>query len=262
MVEMKAAKIAAMDETQHYSRAPITEAVLDIRVQLPDDVTLDTLLMVHINEQVSYPTRRTRIAGQAQVTMGTEMAFNASQGPIGHVFMSSDEHQIFQARLDGFTFSRFAPYERWETFRNEALRLWATYREVARPEAITRVALRYINRLDLPLPFNDLREYLKTIPEVSKEMKYPALSSFFMQLQVPQFDLKSVLILNEAIVPPPEDTQTDPNAISILLDIDLFREDELPGDEEALWALFEQLRERKNEVFEASITTRARELIR
>ena len=41
----------------------------------------------------------------------------------GYIFASSDERQIFQARLDGFSFSRLAPYDRWETFRDEARRL-------------------------------------------------------------------------------------------------------------------------------------------
>jgi uncharacterized protein (TIGR04255 family) len=78
-----------------------------------------------------------------------------------------------------------------------------------------------------------------------------------MQLQIPQDDIDAMLVLNEAFEP-----QQDPDIVSVILDIDLFRDVHLPGDEEELWALFEQLRERKNEVFEASITDRTRELIK
>jgi hypothetical protein len=72
--------------------------------------------------------------------------------PIGWRFVSPDKLHVFQARLNGFTFSRLPPYVDWESFRTEARRLWDLYRAVANPIAPTRIAVRYINRLDLPLP--------------------------------------------------------------------------------------------------------------
>jgi uncharacterized protein (TIGR04255 family) len=66
-----------------------------------------------------------------------------------------------------------------------------------------------------------------------------------------------VLVLNEAMVPPPRD-----NVASVLLDIDLYRDTDIPTEDEAIWAIFEQLRVRKNEAFEACITDAARKLIR
>jgi len=50
--------------------------------------------------------------------------------------------------------------------------------------------------------------------------------------------------------------------VTILLDIDVFRTAELPVDDEEIWKVMEQLREEKNQVFEASITPRARELFK
>src|SRR5207253_4384748 len=101
---------------------------------------------------------------------------------IGYTFTSSDGLQAFQSRLDGFTFSRLAPYNGWESFCSEARRLWNIYREVTQPQAVTRAAVRYINRLDLPLPIRDLKDYLRTVPEVSPDLPQ-GLSGYFMQLQ-------------------------------------------------------------------------------
>jgi len=78
-----------------------------------------------------------------------------------------------------------------------------------------------------------------------------------MQLQIPQEDLQSLLIINQALLPPDND-----EALAVLLDIDLFREDDIPEDEEAMWNLFEQFRWRKNAVFNACITSHMKELIR
>lgn len=77
-----------------------------------------------------------------------------------------------------------------------------------------------------------------------------------MQLQIPQQDLDCLLIINEAMAP-----QTNPNLVTIILDLDLFREQIWASDDEDLWQFLGKLRHRKNEVFEASITDKTRELI-
>ena len=103
-------------------------------------------------------------------------------------------------------------------------------------------------------PFEDFKDYLRTVPEVSPDLPQ-GLSGYFMQLQIPQEDLRAMLILNQAIIPPPT-----PKVVSVLLDIDLGREIELP-DTEAAWDVLEQLHTRTDQVFEACITDRTRELI-
>lgn len=67
---------------------------------------------------------------------------------IGFQFWDAEKVRVFQARLDGFTYSRLAPYDCWEDLCGEARRLWRQYREFAKPERVSRIAVRYINRLD------------------------------------------------------------------------------------------------------------------
>jgi uncharacterized protein (TIGR04255 family) len=242
--------------TKHYSRSPLTEAVIDLRVKLSREVELETLASIQSVRKKDYPTRQDRIALQGQFTTDPKAPpATASRTHIGYSFTSIDKRQIVQARLDGFAFSRLAPYESWESFRDEARQWWDTYRTVTKPEEVIRVAVRYINRLDLPLPLEDFTDYLRTTPEVSPDLPQ-LLSGYFMQLQIPQEDLRGMLILNQTIVPPP-----NPQTVSILLDIDLFRESDIPREENELWDFFEQLRVRKNEVFEACITEQMRGLI-
>lgn len=119
---------------------------------------------------------------------------------------------------------------------------------------VIRLAVRYINRIDLPLPVHDLKDYLRTVPEVSPDLPQ-GLAGYFMQVAIPQEDIKSTVLLNETIVPPAK-----PDVVSVVLDIDIFRTEDLPSEEEPMWGLFEELRIRKNSVFEACITDRTREL--
>ncbi len=150
--------------------------------------------------------------------------------------------------------SRLAPYQRWESFRDEARRLWNKYAAVVQAEKISRVAVRYINRINIPLPLGDFSEYLRTVPEVSSDLPQ-GLSGYIMHLAIPLEDIKCLCLLNEAIVSP-----SAPETVSVVLDIDVFRTVELPTDQAELWDLVEVLRERKNLIFEACITDKAREL--
>lgn len=245
-----------MPECASYFKAPITEALIDIRVTLPNETTVADLARVDIGEEIGYPHRRNRFAFEGQIAFGDQVETATRQTHVGYDFWSSDERQIVQVRQDGFTFSRLAPYDCWETFRKEAHRLWEFYRAMAEPVNVTRIAVRYINRLDLPLPMGDFKDYLRTVPEVSPDLPQE-LNGYLMQLVIPQEDIGAFVLLNEALLPP-----SDPGTVSVLLDIDLFRELETSIEEEELWSLLDQFRVRKNKVFEACITERTRELIR
>jgi len=67
--------------------------------------------------------------------------------------------------------------------------------------------------------------------------------------------LHCLLIINEALVP-----RTSPDFICVILDFDLFRLQIWPADDDEIWRFLEELRYRKNAVFEASITDKARRL--
>ncbi|BDA70601.1 hypothetical protein RIVM261_074460 [Rivularia sp. IAM M-261] len=237
-------------------RAPITEALIDIRVRLPQKVELDILAQVGSSIQAEYVHRDdVFIMLQGEMIASSSVGATASQSHLGYRFFSKDEKQILSVRLDGFTFSRLAPYDCWQTFRDEAKRLWSIYQELTHPEAIARLAVRYINRLDIPLPVDDFKDYLRTFPEVSSDLPQ-GLSGYFMQLQIPQQSPATICVLNQALVPSPA-----PEVVSILLDLDLFLEHDIPNDEVGIWGILEQMHEQKNKAFEACITERTRELI-
>jgi uncharacterized protein (TIGR04255 family) len=76
-----------------------------------------------------------------------------------------------------------------------------------------------------------------------------------MHLEIPLEDIKSRALINETIIEP-----VSQSAVSVVLDIDIFCDAEMPSDEEGTWAFFEELRFCKSQAFEACITDKAREL--
>lgn len=244
-----------MPEPLHYAKAPITEATIDIRVMLPDGVTIAQLEELQQALGEAYPENQKVYTGELFFQLGDEPQAENRQQHTGFRLISADKQKITHIRTDGFTFSLLHPYDRWEPFCEEARSLWNIYRAALMPMRVTRLAVRYINRLDIPFASVELKNYLRTVPEVSGDLPQ-ILLSYFMQLVIPQEEMKAKAVINQALVPP-----VKPDTTSIILDIDLFREVDIPEDEEGIWNLFEQLREGKNTIFKACLTPEAEALI-
>jgi uncharacterized protein (TIGR04255 family) len=238
---------------KHYANAPITEGLIDIRVELGPNTTLESLDIICQQAAAEYPTREDRTLSEVQFSPDAREP-SAKRTKVGYLLRSMDGRQVFQARLDGFTFSRLKPYQNWTALRDEAKRLWTIYREGVRPTRVTRVAVRYINQIDMPLPILDFKDYLRTVPEVSPDLPQ-GLGGFLMQLQIPQPERDTVLVLTEVLAPPQK-----ADIASIILDIDLFRARADYSSDEDVWGLLEAFRDRKNEAFESCITDKARQL--
>ncbi|MGA8761476.1 MAG: TIGR04255 family protein [Candidatus Sulfotelmatobacter sp.] len=242
----------------NYKKAPITEALIDIRVELSSELRFEDLQAVKKHISSDYPQEETRSLAEGIIQFGPSLQASAQQKPWGLMFRNEGNNQVLQVRLDGFTFSRLEPYEDFEHLRDEAKRLWDIYRELVRPKRVTRVAVRYINQLIIPGARVEPGDYLNIFPYVSDELpsEFRDFGPFLMRLPMYQHDLKGLLVLNEATTAP-----RLPNTIALVLDLDLYVESPPVTNEQELWEFFDRLRERKNLYFEACITDKTRELI-
>lgn len=244
---------------RHYPNAPITEAVIDLMVTPEAEPSLDALESMRDD---GYPKKEAIRLNQVQFTEGTA---TTTQATMGWRFRSDDGAQVYQVRRNGFGASRLTPYQNWQAFNAEARRLWSQYRKATRPTALKRLGLRYINRIDIPLPLDDFGEYLLTAPVVSPHLPQ-GLSNYVMNLTIPlDDDVTAVVteaVLNQQMSPSQNAgaQATPPNTVSILLDIDVSQVSSLSVSEDQIWERFELLRRFKNHVFESCITDKTREL--
>lgn len=236
---------------------PITEALIDIRIKPREDFDVKLLDSLYgaISDQYHDKKTRQKFEGKFEFKKG-EIPISSGTATIdGYIFSSADKKQVVQARIDGFTFNRLRPYEEWGKLRDEAFKLWRLYRDVVSPQ-IMRVALRYINKIEIPhfpQPMKDFKEYLSAAPIVPEGLPQ-GVSSFLTRVVIhdPQIDATGIITqVFEQIV--------DPKFIPIILDIDVFKQKEGIGEEEA-WETLEKLRNLKNEIFFASITEKTKEL--
>jgi uncharacterized protein (TIGR04255 family) len=236
-----------------FLNAPIIEAILDIQVSLPQDISLEHLRSLHAKIQQRYPEKHERVAFESSLKLGfaEKQSVATGTGKIdGYLFRSSIEGKVVQSRLDGFTFNKLKPYESWKLFSTEAKNMWEFYRDIAHPIRITRFSLRYIN--NIIIPFNiDIKDYFLTGPEISHALPQ-TFRSLFMRLEVPDDKNASSGIIHMASQP------ADESGLPIIFDIDVVRHIDISPDDEKLWFYLEELRDFKNSLFFESLTNKAK----
>lgn len=255
-LELERSTIVGATPRRRYARPPIIEALVDIQVEPGGQAGVLELGHALHDEAERFPTRQELFESSVTINLLTgESNPPASREVTGYRFVSADGQQAVRFGRTGFTFSRLPPYGEWEDWRGEARRLWDRYRRLAGPSAVTRIAVRYINRVDIPQPWGDISEYFNVRPELPSGLP-PVVDAFLMQLQVAQPDMPgTTMILNQGRVEAPR-----PDLLSILLDVDVFRTVRLPAESAEFWEGLEQLHGRANTVFEACITNRTREI--
>jgi uncharacterized protein (TIGR04255 family) len=241
---------------KHYSKAPIIEAVIDLRCEFHTEQSIGNLERVRELLAGEYPLREDLIAVKAQIAPVT--GASSEQTTIGFRALTSQRQRIAGIGLEGFTFSWLAPYDRWESLRDEAFRVWKLYSSITNPVRVTRVGVRFINRLDFPNLDGagvELDQYLRTAPRIAPELPQH-LESFFLRLQIVfAGDPPAKVTITEMVVTP-----FTPDVVSVLLDIDAFVQG-LDISTDAAWPIIERLRHEKNSAFEYSISDATRQLI-
>jgi len=242
-----------------FPKAPITEAVIDIRVELPDSVSLPALEDLHDLIKAEYPGKKPRRRFEEKIEFKKdehEPLRTSKFQEDGYYFTSADGKRIVQYRLDGFTFNRLRPYSQWEDLRNEARKAWEVYRVNINPSFVSRLGVRYINSIEIPSKSFDYDDYFTSVPRIPEGLPQ-VLQHFFTRTVIPFPEQGATAI----VIQTPSDKQ-DPVNTAIILDIDVSVEKSLAAADERIWQIFEELRVIKNEIFFKSIKEETKELFK
>ena len=135
--------ITKTDRFPHLSRAPITEAVLEVRTRAEATWEESQIRAVLARRLSDYPQIFDRHQIQQQVQLHADKAEQVVKdlGWSGLEFRTANGKQIVRFDRNAFSFSRLRPYQRWEKFEYEALRLWAIHVSIAEPSEVQRTGL-------------------------------------------------------------------------------------------------------------------------
>ncbi len=239
---------------RHLSRAPITEALIDLRVKLSPEMQ-DVAHLERIHEQIKeqFPERKSQYEQIFEFHAGPSPTEKSVRNHVGYRLTSGDGKRVIQATVKGFTFSRLKPYETWENLRAEAYEIWKLYEETVRPEAITRVATRFINQIEISMPMRDFSDYLTAAPIVPEKLPQ-GLASYYTRLVLLDPATGAVAIVTQAFEP-----GANPQVVPVILDIVVYKEKSFENQVDA-WDTIDKLRPFKNLIFFESITDKTAEL--
>lgn len=248
---------------QHLGAAPITEAIVDIRLKELTGWEVETFSDMPKSFLESYKASQELKQQAFNIEVGLEgKADGTAVEVIGKKYEAIDGKRVVQFRKDGFTLSFLRPYTSWEELQAEAKKLFNVYKsKIASESSITRIAVRYINHIDVPSPC-DLQDYLTSPPSVPKELSQQ-LTGFLTQntINIAKFGAIARIVQSSA---EGGDRDLNTNKPSILLDIDVikFMDPQLELEDDSLWSHFEDLRQIKNDIFYSSITEKTVELFK
>ena len=247
-------------QDQPYKRPPITEAVIEIRFAAPPIEAAD-LDKASRSLASSYPLQ--------QPVKSFGVAVGIPPGPedrptaqiseeIGHRLSSQDLSEILLLWPFAIVVSQLAPYPGWDSFFGRFVRDWTSWKKIVGFRRLSRVGVRFINRIDIPVTNGIIEEseYMSVYPALPAALG--PITGYGVQIQSPIRDVVGCnLVINSAAVPSPLLGHS-----SFVLDLDISREVNTPQKDDEIYKLLNQIRDKKNEVFEACFTDKAKELFK
>lgn len=239
-----------------YISPPITEAVIGINFTTPlDDETLKSLSQ-----------KLTKFYPEQQVISNVSFALDISNNNLASPNMETqkedsfrlatpDQTQIVVLSKSNFLFSQLAPYQGWDKFFKRFTRDWVFIKRNTGFRELSRLGVRYLNRLDLPVVNNivEYEKFLNVYPLLPKSLE--TVIGYAIQIAIPLAKIGCNLNINSGGVPSPL-----LNHISILVDLDISKDQALPQKDTDIFELLNLIRDEKNRIFEECITQSSRKL--
>lgn len=237
-----------------YPKAPIVEAALEVRygVTIPDD------LVEKAHRRLVDEYKKSEELTEVVVTIATgdQPPPPPPRRPKMFRLTTEDGSAIAMLSSNNVILSRLAPYADWSDFEARARRLWGHWTKAVGRKPIARLGLRYINRIDIPLSDGTVIQ-----PEdwISARYEAPpvflrgigAMNGFMGGKLDEEYDARIGTALTDSPIL---------RHLGLALDIDVSRQLATPTTDNDMWRMFNEMRDRKNAIFEACITDRTRAL--
>jgi uncharacterized protein (TIGR04255 family) len=236
------------------TRAPVAEAVVEIRVRLSRPVGEAEFNSFRDRMKGQFPKAQSIrfVASHLQFGSDEELKNDVSTGLVGVRLDDSEGRWVVQAKSDGLAVSRLPPYESWGGLVATLRALWPAYVEVFQPSSVLRLGVRYINRLMLPNDDQiDLDTLLTAGPKIPPSLPQD-LTEFVTRVVFPLPPEGIVLTVLQSLEPATGEVAG--RRAHVVLDIDAACEQTMTPDAPEMWERLDSLRHAKNMAFFGSLT--------
>ena len=240
-----------------YRNPPIEEAVVEFRF-VPGqewDLTIPGKLHEH-------PDIKTQYSGKPRTQKLLEAAFQAGSSRPPNVairegiariqLVDSGGQHLISIGSDTISVNTLRPYDGWELFRPRIKTALSAYFQVVQPAAVSRVGVRYINKIMVSGKDINIGTYFRYVLPTAPELP-GKIDGYFSRVEY-IYDDAIKLLLTQATVDVPE------GETAFVADLDVIWESGEETDLDNIMAVVDKLHTREGEAFEAIITDAAREL--
>ncbi len=241
-----------MPDARQYPRPPIVEAVIEIRIGVPVSARDSERLRDRFKRRYEKIDVLNTI--EVMVTGAAEVSQRAL--PVGYKMTSASGTDIILLNQAAISTIRLAPYPGWTTFVAAAQENFDVFTKVAGRPPITRLGVRFTNRVDIPnakLEGGEIGEFFTV--GIAAHAIASTIGEYYFNFNGLHPGTGAKMFVQNGVAQPALLDHT-----SILLDIDASFDSDVPQRIDELWQRIEVLRTAKNAIFESCITDKCREL--
>lgn len=243
-----------------YPRPPIAEAIIELRFS--EDIAKDRLfegLKEALGEQYpGIPNRQNRVVISANM-QGDEFSSSAESVPHVIFLKSADGKRLLGCVQSTLSIHVLPPYPGWISFLDQALEAIQVLPKFLQNANINSVAVRYIDRITLPIGAIQFSDYFTIIPPRPAGMPVMVHAFSYLTETVDPADNTTALL---SLVSLPSDQSKNESGSTVIMDLLV----QLSGSplcciaDSKLQNLINSLHDRHHVIFEGSITDHTRSL--
>lgn len=236
-----------MSPFPHLSKAPIVEAVIELRVAAERPAEVASLEEAVKPLGGEFPVKQKIRHLTSTLVFGSDGQAEQqnSATPVGVRVESADHLQVVQFRPDLMAVSLVRRYSRWDELVVLTERVWTSFAKAVSPKVVHRLGVRFINRIEVR-DGQDIDQILTAGPRVPNGLPQ-SISEFSTRILVPMAEQDCFVTVSQSLDNRPPGTEASTSAI--MIDIDAFSEVSLAADWRIIGQRLECLRLAKNMAF-------------
>lgn len=238
-----------------YSSPPIFECVMELRFQDAPRSRFVERAARRIEGYYDHSHTDRLVNFEVTIVEGSVETNSTEPSPLIKL-SSNDQTDTCTLSIDKIYWTGLAPYKGWNEFVGRIERDLAALTKDVGQRALSRIGLRYRNRIDVPIEqptqicrYEDFLEVKINLPDL-----LDPTSGFEWRLSKEFPELKLAAVIMSSVMQP-----VIPFMGAFLLDIDIFAHNDVRFDRTYISEILAKMRNLKNEIFESSITDVARE---
>ena len=252
-----------MTERRRYSNPPIEEALCEFRFGPGQewDLTIPGKLQAEFGDEYTGKSRQQRVVELGLESQeGRPPNVRYGEGLARVQLLSKDGTRLVGVGPDVLSIHMLRPYQAedsstctgWEEFRTRIAAALDGYFRVAEPVGVSRIGIRYINKIVVPKKTVRVEHYLRcALPDVKG---LPDRMNSFVSRVDYAYEDGVRLVLSQASIEAPS------THVGFLLDLDVIWEHNEPATRDSALIKVDDLRDRERVAFEAVITDMTRGL--